>query len=248
NRDAESFARLAPHSRIIPTAEELNSRPARLAWEQTTLSRLANRLPGDVIHSPHYTMPLAASVPVVVTLHDATFFSDKGLHVGVKGRFFRAWTRTSLRRAAVCVVPSRATADELIRYLHPPASSMVVAYHGVDQAVFRVPEPAQVAATAEFLGLQGREWIAFLGTLEPRKNVPALVRAFIRAMSTRTDRPALVLAGSPGWDSGVEPAVAAVPSGMTVLRPGHVPVELLPGLLGGAEVVAYPSLGEGFGL
>ena len=115
NRDAESFARLAPHSRIIPTAEELGSRPARLAWEQTTLSRLANRLPVDVIHSPHYTMPLAASVPVVVTLHDATFFSDRGLHLGVKGRFFRAWTRTSLRRAAVCIVPSKATATELIR-------------------------------------------------------------------------------------------------------------------------------------
>ena len=57
-----------------------------------------------------------------------------------------------------------------------------------------------------------------------------------------------MLAGSPGWDSGVEPALAAVPAGLTVLRPGHLPVELLPGLLGGAQVVAYPSLGEGFGL
>ena len=52
----------------------------------------------------------------------------------------------------------------------------------------------------------------------------------------------------PGWDSGVEPAVAAVPPGMSVLRPGHLPFDLLPGLLGGAQVVAYPSLGEGFGL
>ena len=57
-----------------------------------------------------------------------------------------------------------------------------------------------------------------------------------------------MLAGAAGWDAGVEPAVAAVPAGMTVLRPGHLPVELLPGLLGGAQVVAYPSLGEGFGL
>lgn len=248
NRDAESFSRLAPHSRIIPTAEELGSRPARLAWEQTTLSRLANRLPVDVIHSPHYTMPLAASVPVVVTLHDATFFSDRGLHLGVKGRFFRAWTRTSLRRAAVCVVPSRATATELVRYTHAEVGSMVVAYHGVDQAVFKVPTAEQIAATVKFLGLGDQQWIAFLGTLEPRKNVPALVRGYIRAMATRTEHPALVLAGSPGWDSAVEPAVAAVPAGMTVLRPGHLPVELLPGLLGGAQVVAYPSLGEGFGL
>jgi glycosyltransferase involved in cell wall biosynthesis len=248
HRDAEVFARLAPRSRIIPTAEELGSRPARLAWEQTTLSRLAKRLPVDVIHSPHYTMPLAASVPVVVTLHDATFFSDRGLHVGVKGRFFRAWTRTSLRRAAVCVVPSRATADELVRYTQADRDSIVVAYHGVDQHVFRVPSPEQIAGVADYLGLAGQSWIAFLGTLEPRKNVPALVRAYIRAMTNRADRPALVLAGSPGWDSGVEPAVAAVPDGMTVLRPGHLPFDLLPGLLGGAQVVAYPSLGEGFGL
>ena len=67
-------------------------------------------------------------------------------------------------------------------------------------------------------------------------------------MTRREQRSVLVLAGAPGWDPGVEPAVAAVPAGMTVLRPGHLPVELLPGLLGGAQVVAYPSLGEGFGL
>ena len=248
HRDAEVLAGLAPHSRIIPTAEELGSRPARLAWEQTTLSRLAKRLPVDVIHSPHYTMPLAATVPVVVTLHDATFFSDRGLHLGVKGSFFRAWTRTSLRRAAVCIVPSKATAAELVRFTHTDPDSMVVAYHGVDHELFSVPTPAQVAAVAEHLGLGPAGWIAFLGTLEPRKNVPALVRAYIRAMTPRDERPALVLAGSAGWDTGVDPAVAAVPDGMTVLRPGHLPVELLPGLLGGARVVVYPSLGEGFGL
>jgi glycosyltransferase involved in cell wall biosynthesis len=246
--DAEVFAQLAPRSRIINAAEELGSRPARLAWEQTTLSRLANRLPVDVIHSPHYTMPMTASVPCVVTLHDATFFSDRGLHLGIKGRFFRAWTRTSLRRAAVCVVPSRATADELVRFANADASALVVAYHGVDHQVFHPPTPSEVEAAARFLGIAGRPWIAFLGTLEPRKNVPALIRGFIRAMNRRPEPEVLVLAGSPGWDSGVEPALAAVPGGMTVLRPGHLPVDLLPGFLGGAEVVAYPSLGEGFGL
>ena len=248
HRDAETFAALAPHSRIVPTAEELGSRPARLAWEQTTLARLAKRLPVEVIHSPHYTMPLAAGVPVVVTLHDATFFSDRGLHLGVKGRFFRAWTRTSLRRAAVCIVPSQATADELTRYAHPGPDAMMVAYHGVDQKVFRVPDGHRVQALRDHLGLGDQQWIAFLGTLEPRKNVPALVRAYTRAASPRADPPTLVLAGSPGWDLGVQPALDAVPDGLRVLRPGHLPVDLLPGLLGGALVVVYPSLGEGFGL
>ncbi len=248
HRDAETFAGLAPHSRIVPTAEQLDNRPARLAWEQTTLPRLAKRLSAQVIHSPHYTMPLAAPVPVVVTLHDATFFSDRGLHLGVKGRFFRAWTRTSLRRAAVCVVPSNATRDELVRLVGADPDAMVVAHHGVDHDLFRVPTPEQVRAAARALGVGERSWIGFLGTLEPRKNVPALVRAYIRAVVHRANPPVLVLAGSPGWDAGIEPALAAVPAGLTVLRPGHLPIELLPGFLGGALVVAYPSLGEGFGL
>jgi glycosyltransferase involved in cell wall biosynthesis len=246
--DAETFARLAPHSRIILTAEELGSRPARLAWEQTTLPRLARRLPVDVIHSPHYTMPLAASVPSVVTLHDATFFSDRSLHVGVKARFFRAWTRTSLRRAAVCIVPSKATGNELVRLAGADWESLIVAYHGVDPNIFSVPDAAQIERVREALELGDQPWIAFLGTLEPRKNVPALVRAFIRAVGPRAEKPALVLAGSAGWDSAIEPAVAAVPPGLRVILPGHVPVEDLSGLLGGAQVVAYPSLGEGFGL
>ena len=108
-RDAEVFAgwrRAAGSSRGRGTGQPPG--PAGLGADHPAPA--GQRLPVDVIHSPHYTMPLAASVPVVVTLHDATFFSDRGLHLGVKGRFFRAWTRTSLRRAAVCVVPSRATA------------------------------------------------------------------------------------------------------------------------------------------
>lgn len=248
HRDAEVFARLAPHSRIVPTAEELDNRPARLAWEQTTLPRLARRLPVDVLHSPHYTMPLAATVPVVSTLHDATFFTDRALHQGVKGKFFRAWTRVSLRRAAVCVVPSAATAEELVRHAGARSAKLMVAHHGVDRQLFGPPSPGQITDAATYLGLSGRKWIAFLGTLEPRKNVPALIRGFIRAARELPDPPALVLAGSPGWDTAVDPALAAVPAELTVLRPGHLPVQLLPGLLGGAELVAYPSLGEGFGL
>jgi glycosyltransferase involved in cell wall biosynthesis len=57
-----------------------------------------------------------------------------------------------------------------------------------------------------------------------------------------------VLAGGRGWDDEIERAAAEVPAGLTLLRPGYLPLELLAGLLGGAELVAYPSLGEGFGL
>jgi glycosyltransferase involved in cell wall biosynthesis len=141
-----------------------------------------------------------------------------------------------------------ATGNELVRFANAQRSSLMVAYHGVDQRIFRVPDAQQIQRVRDSLELGDQCWIAFLGTLEPRKNVPALVRAFIRAVGPRSEQPALVLAGSAGWDSAIEPAVAAVPTGLRVIRTGHLPIDDLPGLLGGAQIVAYPSLGEGFGL
>jgi glycosyltransferase involved in cell wall biosynthesis len=70
----------------------------------------------------------------------------------------------------------------------------------------------------------------------------------VQACAGRERPPALVLAGGAGWDSRLDAAVAAVPAGLRVLRPGYLPFPELPGFLGGADVVAYPSLGEGFGL
>lgn len=248
HRDADHFGGRLAGSRVVPIAEELGSRPARLAWEQATLPRLVRRLGIDVMHSPHYTMPLAAGVPVVVTLHDAIFFSDPGLHLGAKARFFRAWTRISLRRAAACVVDSQATADELVRFAGADRRRMTVVHLGVDGQRFHLPSAAETAEARTYLDLGGQPYVAFLGTLEPRKNVPALIRGFSAAVRDMDRPPVLVLAGGAGWDSAVGPALAAVPAGITVRRPGYLPLELLAGYLGGAQVVAYPSLGEGFGL
>ena len=94
----------------------------------------------------------------------------------------------------------------------------------------------------------GRPYVGFLGTLEPRKNVPALIRAWARAVGADSEPPALVLAGGPGWDDQVQPAIDQVPSRLRVIRAGYLPLRDLPGFLAGARVLAYPSLGEGFGL
>lgn len=247
-RDVEIFGGLAPDSRVVAVHRRWRSRAGRMIWEQAAFPRLISRLAVDVVHSPHYTMPLASPVPVVVTLHDATFFSHRALHLGVKGRFFRSWTRISLRRAARCVVPSRATADQLRRHLRVRPNVIQVAHHGVDQRVFHPPAEADIAELTDTLSLTGRTWIAFLGTLEPRKNVPALIRGYIKAFSGRVDAPVLVLAGAAGWDKDIEPALSAVPEELSVIRPGHLPIESLPALLGGSMLVCYPSLGEGFGL
>ncbi len=247
-RDAELYGKLAPNARVVVATETVATRTSRLTWEQATLPGLVRKLNVQVVHSPHYTAPLANPVASVVTLHDATFFTDVTLHSSVKARFFRAWTRTSLRRAAVCVVPSRATASELIRVAGADPHALHIAPHGVEHDRFHPPAPEEVQRVRDDLSLRDSEYVAFLGTLEPRKNVPALIRGFARACRGRASPPALVLAGQPGWDSQVERALDSVPHRLRVIRSGYLPFDNLAGFLGGAQLVCYPSLGEGFGL
>ena len=246
--DAERYTRMAPEARVVAGPAAVAHRPARLAWEQTGLPLVAAQVGADVVHSPHYTMPLRAGRPVVVTIHDATFFTEPEMHTTVKGTFFRSATRTALRRATRCIVPSKATRDEVIRVLEADPTMLDVAYHGVDQSTFHVPSDAEKQRVQARLGLGGQPYIAFLSTLEPRKNVPGLIRGWVQACAGRPDPPALVLAGGSGWDDAIDGVIAEVPSHLRVMRPGYLRFTDLPGFLGGALVVAYPSHGEGFGL
>ena len=202
------------------------------------------------MHSPHYTVPLRAGRPVVVTMHDATFFTEPEMHTTVKGTFFRSATRTALRRASRCVVPSKATRDELVRVLEADPTRLDVAYHGVDQATFHVPSDAEKQRVQARLGLSG----------QPVHRVPVDARAAqeraqpgpragSQACAERPERrrrwcwPA-----GPAGTTSIDRAIAEVPSHLRVLRPGYLRFQDLPGYLGGAQVVAYPSHGEGFGL
>lgn len=246
--DAERFGRMAPEAIIVPGPAAIAHRPARLAWEQTGLPLVAQQVDAAVLHSPHYTMPLRAGRPVVVTIHDVTFFTQPDVHTSIKGPFFRSAIKTALHRATRVVVPSKATRDELVRVLDADPTRIDVAYHGVDRETFHVPSPDERARVQARLGLRGTPYVAFLGMLEPRKNVPSLIRGWVRAVAGREAPPALVLAGGSGWDDDIDQAIAEVPSHLRVLRPGYLRFSDLRGYLGGALVVAYPSHGEGFGL
>lgn len=233
----------------VPAPAATRRVPVRLLWEQAGLPRLVSAVAPDVVHSPHYTHPAAVRRPLVITLHDATFFTDRHVHTALKGAFFRAATRSALHRADCSIVPSQATAEELARVVHADPARLQVAHHGVDHTAFAPPTTEAVGVARCRLGLGGDEsYIAFLGTLEPRKNVPALIAGWVAACAGRERAPALVLAGGAGWDDDVASAVAAVPGNLKIIRAGYVPQEELAGLLGGAVLVAYPSLGEGFGL
>jgi glycosyltransferase involved in cell wall biosynthesis len=210
-------------------------RPARLVWEQVAGPFAARG--ADVWHGPHYTMPRLARPPKVVTIHDLTFFDHPQWHEPSKVRFFRRMIRNSVRHADALVCVSDRTAARL-RELLDPQVPVIVASLGVDHDRYQPTGPDAA------LDLPDR-FVAFVGTIEPRKNVPALVRAVARLDPSVH----LVLAGQDGWGSAeVEATIAATGMRDRVVRLGYVTDDVVPALYRQAVAVAYPAFREGFGL
>ncbi len=221
-------------------------RPLRLGWEQVGLPRVVRGAGAEVHHGPHYTMPLALGVPAVVTIHDLSFFTHPEWHQRTKVAFFRAAIRTSARRAAALVAVS-ATTSALLEERVKPRVAVHVIPHGVDHERFRPDDPGDDEAARARAGVT-QPYVAFLGTLEPRKDVPTLVRAFDRLAASRPDL-TLVLAGAAGWGiDAVKQAVAGASHKDRIRLPGYLAEADMPAVLRGAAAVAYPSLEEGFGL
>ena len=227
-------------------------RPFRLIWEQVRLGPLLASSGVAVHHGPHYTMPRHPPVPTVVTVHDLSFFDSPGWHQRSKVTLFRRAIRRAAREAAVVVCPSQVTAEALARWCTVEAE-VVVAPHGVDQARFRPDEPSAGGDAASLLAIDSRltsdrPFLVFVGTLEPRKDVPTLIRAF-SSVASRHPEALLVLAGARGWGAD-EVDAAVVGSGLEqrVVLTGYVDDTAIPSLLRSATAVVYPSLYEGFGL
>jgi glycosyltransferase involved in cell wall biosynthesis len=246
--DEERYRRHAPDATIVAGPVGLGHRTERLAWEQSGLPVLAERVGADVLHMPYYSMPTRPGLPTVVTIHDVTFFTDPERYTPSHAMSLKSATKAAARQATRLIVPSNATRDELVRVLGMDPARIDVAYHGVDHTLFHRPTPEQVTHVTARLGLRGKPYIAFLGSLTPRKNAPAVVQGWSEAVADLENPPALVLAGGGGWSVELDEAVSAVPPNLRLVRPGYLPFADLSGFLGGALVVAAPSRGEGFGL
>jgi glycosyltransferase involved in cell wall biosynthesis len=248
--DGARWRSTAPRAGLVAVAPR--RRPPRLVWEQTGLPHRLRSLGVDVHHAPHYTMPEHTRVPSVVTVHDLSFFEAPEWHQRSKVLLFRRAITVATRRAGALVVPSRATAEELARWC-TVAAPVVVAHHGVDLDRFGPAEPSPGADAATLAAVDprladGSPYLLFVGTLEPRKDVPTLVRAFA-AVAGRRPEARLVLAGGAGWGAeAVGRAVEASGLGDRVVRTGYVPDGAVPALLRRAVAAVYPALYEGFGL
>lgn len=219
------------------------------AWHSLAVAgpeRLARRVAAaDVIHAPSLAVPPRGRRPLVVTVHDAApelfpeAFPKRGL------RFHRLGLAAAARRADLVLTVSYAAADELVSHTPIPAARIRVVPNGVDAPAISASE---VRTALEANGLADREYVLWVGSLEPRKNVGTLVAAMARLHRQRRSAARLVLAGYSGWlHAGLVAEADRSALGDALVQVGRVEEEELWALYAGATVVAVPSRHEGFG-
>jgi len=214
-------------------------------WQQLHLPRRLRRGDVDLLWSPLITLPLRCPVPAVATVHDLTALLFPEAHTFKVRWSLLPFLRPSFERARRLVTISEATARDLAFHFPQCAEKIRVVYPGIDPE-FEPGDPEEIAATrAELEAPEG--YIFYAGTLEPRKNVGALIDAWELLRAEDSEVPPLVLAGPYGWGSQ-RLARRIAERGRAGLRAlGRVERSRLVRLFQAARVFVYPSLYEGFG-
>ena len=195
----------------------------------------------DLVHATNYVLPPPRRAAAVVTVHDLTYLHHPEW-VTPDVLAYRELVPRALRRAGAVCTPSAAVRAELLEAYPWFAADRVVVTPLCPAPEFAAAPPPE-AATRSRLGLPDR-YALFLGSAEPRKGLDTLLDAYRLLVADDRDVPPLAVVGPPGWGSGADPA------GLDdhLLRLGYLPSGLLPAVVAGAAVLAYPSRYEGFGL
>ena len=237
----------APNIRLVATPLPTERPLARIAWEQAILPWQARRDGLEVLHAPVNISSVLPTVPFVVTVHDLSFVRFPGRFVPAKRHYQTILTRATVARARRVIAVSESTKRDIVRFLGVPPDRVSVVAEGVDDAFAPLPE-AQVCAFRAQHGLP-EAFILYVGSLEPRKNLPLLLRAYHRLRAAGLASWPLVLAGGKGWlYDDIFRLVKELELEDVVRFPGFVLYEELPLWYNAAGLFVYPSLYEGFGL
>jgi glycosyltransferase involved in cell wall biosynthesis len=215
------------------------------AWALARRPRLPDSLSTlDVLHSPSPAAvpPAGPGQRLVVTVHDLAFVVEPRLFPPQWRGMYRAALRRIARSAHAVITPSRHTAEDLIRRTRVEPGRV----HVIPLAASLPKTAGDVDSTLDRLKVR-RPYVLFVGTLEPRKNLVRLVRAY-RRLAGRGAPQHLVLAGPIGWRHEMLMRELEVDAPGEVLLTGALEARDLDAVYRGAEAFVYPSLYEGFGL
>jgi glycosyltransferase involved in cell wall biosynthesis len=221
--------------------------PITRHWWSIGLPRYIRRNSVDVFHGTNFEAPLRKVCPTVLTIHDLSMLLHPDTHEAKRVRRARRRLPLMARAATIIVTPTESVRREVHEHLQIPLER-IVAVPEAARSCFRRLKPAQTTETKNRLGIRD-EFLLFVGTVEPRKNLATLLRAFEEVLRVHRKPLQLVIAGRAGWL--VDDLFAHLKQSRAaehVVFTGYLSDDDLCALYSSCAAFVYPSIYEGFGL
>ena len=223
-------------------------RAQRILYEQLLLPSRLLRDGVDVLHCPAYVRPVRSRIPTVITLHDLFALSHARLCKRLNVLHFRALLPPSIRGATLIHCTSEWTRGELARLFPGQERKAHVITPAVDDLFVPCDDADADRAVLARLGLSEPPFL-FVGNVEPKKNVGALLAAFAECRGRLRPARKLLIVGGTGWHNrDIFDTIRRLDLDEYVVQAGYVPRKELPGIYRASLALVFPSLVEGFGL
>jgi glycosyltransferase involved in cell wall biosynthesis len=238
-------------TRPLPARVQVASsswRLPRMLWMQTLAPRLLRRSHVDVGHFTNGMVPLASPVPTVVTIHDMSLTLYPRYHPARRVLLNRPLVDVAARCADAIITVSQSAKRDIVRLYGLPPDRVHVVHEAAAPAFRPVHDSMERERVRRRYSLADR-FILYVGTIEPRKNLPKLIEGFARRRKSGDLPHQLVCAGPYGWLSrDIEDRIERLQIEDAIRFTGYVAFDDLPVLYSLAEMFVFPSLYEGFGL
>jgi glycosyltransferase involved in cell wall biosynthesis len=235
-------------TRLLSTNAMVKGSWRRILWEQFVLPIKSRRHQVEVMYYPDHTSALIEKTcPEIITIHDLAFLAYPETFATSNRLYKTLAVKRSAQQAERIIVVSQATKQECLRWLEVPETKLRVIHNGISNGFKQIEDKAKLEETQKKFGLNSN-FILFVGTLEPRKNLVKLISAYADLRQQKRIEHQLIVVGAKGWlFSEIFASVEKLSLKKQVSFLGYVTEEELVALYNLADVLVYPSLYEGFG-
>lgn len=227
----------------------LKKSPVRLLWEHFILPLKLRRNDLDIFHFPDHSLSLLGlPCPGIITIHDLAFWRIPKAFNYTRQIYKRFVSKRSIRKAERIIAVSDFTGSELKQIFNIPDGKISVVHNGVSKSFSPHLKSSRIQEIKKKYAID-ENFILFVGTIEPRKNLPRLVRAYDKLLKGSNIGQKLVIIGAKGWlYKETFKTVQELGLNRRVIFLGYIPEYKLPYFYNLADLFVYPSLYEGFGL
>jgi glycosyltransferase involved in cell wall biosynthesis len=216
-------------------------------WYNFKIPLLIKKYKADIFVSPDGFCSLATKIPQCLVIHDLAFLHDSSFLDSSRRRFYEKFTGAFLKKAKTIATVSVYSKNDIVEQYHIPDDKVNIVYSAAKEIFHPLKEELKDQVKSKWTA--GKEYFLYAGSIHPRKNLMALLKAFSIFKKRQHSGMKLVLAGRLAWKyNSFLSALKSYKYREDVVLTGYVEEEELVKLVGAAYALVYPSLQEGFGV